>query len=587
MLILSMGRDVRWRRHTMRRERLKIAILSATIGLGGCSASHRFAVESQIVDKPIACCSIEGDSLPSRTSESESSPEDSPTIVRPPSHHRTLRLVSEKAERAEPAEPNTLDDRPASRERSDAASELPRPVIVRCAKTQLVELEDHSSKTARDYPQDGVIRLNLPTALSIVDGQHPAVGVAQWRVQEAYARLDRANTLWLPTIQAGVSYHNHDGNYQASNGEIVDVHRNSLQYGLGNGATGAGTTPQPGIVASFHLADAIFEPRIARTTAWARGHNASGVRNEQLLRVSIAYLNLLSASQRWSIVDDSATRTTALAKLTEDFAATGQGLRADAERLQTEQFLVQDRAAMAREQIDVASAELAEALSIDATVPIVPLDPMAVPIEMVDGEMTRATLIATGLANRPELKEARALVAAACEAYRREQYAPLVPSVLLGFSNGQFGGGLGNDPDDVDGRYDFDALMTWQIRNLGWGEAAARGESAARVQQRRFEKLRLLDQVARQVSEAHAQVMHRRERIAITRRAAESAESSYRRNLSRIREAQGLPLEVLQSVQALENARLAYVNAVIEHNQAELRLQWAIGWPIVADESSL
>ncbi len=39
-----------------------------------------------------------------------------------------------------------------------------------------------------------------------------------------------------------------------------------------------------------------------------------------------------------------------------------------------------------------------------------------------------------GLATRPELKESQALVAAACEAYNREKYAPFVPSVLLGFS---------------------------------------------------------------------------------------------------------------------------------------------------------
>ena len=86
-----------------------------------------------------------------------------------------------------------------------------------------------------------VLDLNLPTALSMVGGQHPAVGFAQWRVREAYAELEQAKVLWLPSLQAGFSYSRHDGNYQASNGDIVDINRNSFQYGLGAGAVGAGT----------------------------------------------------------------------------------------------------------------------------------------------------------------------------------------------------------------------------------------------------------------------------------------------------------------------------------------------------------
>jgi hypothetical protein len=75
---------------------------------------------------------------------------------------------------------------------------------------------------------NSVVELNLPTALSMVGGQHPAVGFARWQVQEAYAQYDQARVLWLPTIQSGFSFHRHDGNYQASDGSIVEVNRNSF-----------------------------------------------------------------------------------------------------------------------------------------------------------------------------------------------------------------------------------------------------------------------------------------------------------------------------------------------------------------------
>ncbi|MEM6473650.1 MAG: TolC family protein, partial [Planctomycetota bacterium] len=191
-----------------------------------------------------------------------------------------------------------------------------------------------------------------------------------------------------------------------------------------------------------------------------------------------------------------------------------------------------------------------------------------------------AALIATGLAMRPELKESQALVAAACETYKREKYRPFVPSVLLGFSTGGFGGGLGNELDDVSDRYDFDALMSWNVRNLGLGESATRRDHAARIQQAKFEKVRRMDQVAREVSESLSTVRFRERQMATVQNAVATARDSYDRNLKRIRDGEGLPLEVLQSVQALETAEAAYIEAVAAHNLGQLRLQWAQGWPI-------
>ncbi len=427
-----------------------------------------------------------------------------------------------------------------------------------------------------------VVQINLPTALAMIGGRHPAVGFAQWRVQEAYARLQQARVMWLPSIQAGISYHRHDGNYQASDGSIIDVDRNSLQYGLGMGAVGAGTTQRPGIVAQFHLADAVFQPKMVQQRVWSQTHAVGAALNRQLLEAAVAYIELTGAHQAKSVLEQSRQQTSELAKLTRDFAAAGQGLQADADRMQTELNLIDSRVIASRERVAVASAQLAQTLNTDPTSELIPLDPTIVPLEVITPS-NKTTLITTGLSNRPELKQARSLVAAACEAYKRQKYAPLIPSVLLGFSTGGFGGGLGSDTENVQSRYDFDAIVSWELRNLGFGEQASRRGANARIQQAQFEKIRVMDQVAREIAEAHAQVDHRRQQVAITRQAIESAQNSYARNLNRIRDGQGLPLEVLQSARALEDARMAYLRAVVDYNVAQFRLQWALGWPISAD----
>ena len=379
-------------------------------------------------------------------------------------------------------------------------------------------------------------------------------------------------------------FHRHDGNYQASNGDIVDVNRNSFQYGLGAGATGAGTTPRPGIVVQFHLADAIFEPDIARTTAWATCHAEKAVINRQLRDVALAYMKLLDAHQQLRILEEVRDRTADIAKITDDFAGAGQGLQADSDRMRTELTLIEGRIAESREQVDVTSAQLAFALSADPGQRIIPMDATVVPIELVSMDMNEGSLIRAGLSNRPELKELQALVAAACNRYEQQKLSPFVPSVLLGLSSGGFGGGTGNAINNVDGRYDFDALAVWEIRNFGFGERSARRRTEAQVQQAMFRKVALMDDVARDIAEAYTQVTHRRERMAITQASIQSAQDSYDRNLSRIREGAGLPIEVLQSVKALEASRRAYLDSVIAFNEAQFQLQWALGWQVSAPQ---
>ncbi len=460
----------------------------------------------------------------------------------------------------------------------------PPNAVVIIASSVAVSSDEQSTatRTSEQIPTGVPFPINLPTALAMIGGQHPVVGFAQWRVQEAYAQLDRAKVMWLPSIQTGFNYRRRDGNYQAVNGSIVDVNLNSMNYGLGAGAVAAGSPTRPGVVAQFHLADALFLPKAAEKTAWAGSHAASAVINQQMLNGGIAYFDLLEAYQDSEIIAAAVKRTSDLAEITENFAEAGEGLKSDADRTATELSLLKTRQLAVRERQLVASTRLARVLSITMTSAILPQDSVAVPLEMMPQVADEPSLISTGLSTRPELKESQALVAAACEAYKREKYAPFVPSVLLGFSSTSFGGGPGSNADNFGGRYDIDAMMVWETRNLGFGEGAARRERSAQVQQATFAKLRIMDQVAQEVAEANIQVGIRKQQVEMAQTAIARARDSYQRNIDRIRDGQGLPIEVLQAIQALEASERAYLRAVVDYNRSQLQLQWALGWPINA-----
>ena len=62
--------------------------------------------------------------------------------------------------------------------------------------------------------------------------------------------------------------------------------------------------------------------------------------------------------------------------------------------------------------------------------------------------------------------------------------------------------------------------------------------------------------------------------------AVKRAVDSFDRNLLRVRDLQGLPIETLQSIQALDQARREYLRALVDYNAAQFRLQRALGWPV-------
>lgn len=420
--------------------------------------------------------------------------------------------------------------------------------------------------------------LNLGNVLFLADAQNPNVAVAREKITEAYARVERAETLWLPSLRAGLNYNHHEGAIQDVAGNVFNTNRSAFYGGLGANAVGAASPTVPGLVAQFHLTDAIFQPKIAAHQAAARQFGATAARNDILRDATVAYLELLRAEQSIAIARESLANTEKLTKVTREYAETGQGLQSDYQRMEVEFALRQEELIAQQEAVQVASARLAQILHADPAILMTTGEPAVVPLEIIALDDSTAGYVATGLTRRPELAEQQRLVCEAVDRLRREKYAPLIPSVLLGMSYGGFGGGLGNSIINSNSRWDADAIAYWEVRNMGFGEQAARNETMSLQKQAQMRQVAIMDRVAREVTEAHAKVVQRKERIQLTRKGVESARKSYLLNLDRIENVQGLPIEALQSVQALTTSERAYLNAVIDYNIAQFELCHATGW---------
>lgn len=467
---------------------------------------------------------------------------------------------------------------PAIARQGSTSADVPETITPTGFSADADESAPPPAPTPAAETEPGTYTLNLGNVLYLADSRNPNVAVARERINEAYARVDRAETLWIPSLRAGLNYNHHEGAIQDVAGTVFNTTRSSFYGGMGANAVGAGSPAVPGVVAQFHLTDAIFQPKITAHQASARQFGATVARNDTLRDAAVAYLELVRAEHSLAIAKEALANTEKLTTLTQQYAETGQGLQSDHERSEAELAVRQDELVAREEGVQVASARLAQVLHADPSVVIQSGEPTVIALDVVTLDGGPAEFVATGLSRRPELAEQKHLVCEAVERLRREKYAPLVPSVLLGMSYGGLGGGLGSSIVNTDDRWDADAVAYWEVRNLGFGERAARNETSSLQRQAQMREVAILDRVAREVAEAHAQVTKRRQRIELTRRGVEAARKSYALNVQRIENAQGLPIETLQSIQALANSQRAYLNAVVDYNIAQFELSRAIGW---------
>jgi outer membrane protein TolC len=433
---------------------------------------------------------------------------------------------------------------------------------------------------AQSTDPDGVLRIDLPAALRLADERNLDLAIYVERVAEATARVSQARTLAVPTLRVGASANRHDGTLQETGGNVVEADRVAQFSGLGAGAVGAGELSAPGMSVSVDIADAIFQPLVARQNRAAITASAAANRRSVLVDVASTYLEWLRARSEARVVSDALARSVELATLTGSYADAGEGLRADAEMAAVQPLLWEQRRVAAEERVEVARAELARLLHFDSDVQLEPIEDAIPTLEIFDGHESVEELVGQAIVGRPETEQLDALVAAAEDDLTAQRYGWFIPSVGLSYSSGDFGGGPGSSVANTGHRDDLSLMLYWQFDGLGMGNRARIDEKRARLRQTSLERDKLRDTIVAEVRRGHARVESLRKQLTFAGPAVVSARSAYELHRDRIYDQQGLPLEALQAMQALATAELAQIDAEAAFSLAQLRLHTAIGNPV-------
>ena len=437
--------------------------------------------------------------------------------------------------------------------------------------------------------------IDLASALRLAGVQNLDLVVARQRVELAVADQQLAAAQILPSVNIGTNYDNHTGTLQQASGNILAVNRSALYAGAGTGAVAAGTVPIPGLQYNLNISESIYKYLVTRKRVDVSRHLQRAVENETLLRVALAYTDLLRAEGERSITILTRNDAREVARLTAAYAKTGEGRPADAERAATELARREEEVIAAQAHVGIASRKLAQILNLDTTIRLRPIESQVVPQPVVPSVVPLPELITLAMLHRPELHARRTEIEAALLELDSARLLPFSPQMLAGGSGGVFGGGsnlvsqpgserFGVNPPaprfgSFQGRTDVDLVLYWSLKNLGLGNKAMIDAARARSRGAQFDELATLDRVRKEVADAFIRTHSRFAEIDRLALGVQTGMRALQEDLIRVRGREGLPIEVLDSVRQLNRSRQEYLAAIVEYNEAQLELYVALGDP--------
>lgn len=406
--------------------------------------------------------------------------------------------------------------------------------------------------------------LSLETILSLA-GQRPLeISLARAKAAEAMARESLAGSRWLPTLNPRIAMVRHEDRLQDTVGNLLDVDKQNAFGGAGVGL-------------QFNPARAYYDSLVAAQHRRAAELDIRAVQHVNVEAAVRMYYDLLQEVAGLQIAEQTERQAIELVKVQEAARTVGRGLEADV--LRAKAFLAAAKGKVARSVASVqqANVRLAGLLVLPDETQLIPTEQAVVPIDFGEAKLKIQVLLDRATVNRPDLQQARSLIAAAEGERTRETWSWLLPELYLGADYGTYGATLSR----ASKREDYFADLQWRV-DFGI-PARARAADARHMQaelrmQAGLLKLRTDLRVAvAEVRATNSQITAAREEIAAATAALDLVKL-------RNREGRVLLLEVLAAERAATQSRIGLVRAVCAHNRAQFGLHRLLGGPATTDK---
>ncbi len=414
-------------------------------------------------------------------------------------------------------------------------------------------------KTDRAELPQGQYPIDLETTLRLAAKNNLDIALAREALYAAYAKIVQDHERFFPTLGPTYRFWRLEGSTQATLGDFVETDKqNSLLGG--------------GLALRWPLGEAIFTA-LSSSKNYDATRSALEVTSQNVVQTSAqAYFDLLKEDQRVAILSQAVNISEKLVKETEIALNAGKGFKGDQLRGQAQKTHNQLALLRAKESLRQASIRLVSILRLDPKIELLPADNKALPLKFVD-ESKIETLLQQAFDRRPEVAEAKKRLEILREDQRSAYWGPFIPELQADATLGQFGPVVGNSKKQ--NLYQF--MLSWKIGPGGFFDFGRQHLVDSKVHMGEIQLARLMQQVEEEVRSSFSKVQSLLEQITLAEQEIADADEALKLNQERQAVGMGLPLEVIQAEEVLTRARLDYLLAVIDYNQAQFQLFVKIG----------
>lgn len=405
----------------------------------------------------------------------------------------------------------------------------------------------------KDDPQ---LPIDYASALRLATAQNLDIMQARARLREAEGEHLRAIGVLFPSLSAGLTVAHIDGEIQASFGDLGRREFSTIN-------------PAGRVSLQLNPAQAIFDVLAASKRAEAGLSASESVTHDTLARVAATYFALQRAQAHIEITAAALATATELRQLARDREALGSGLEVDVARAEARCAREDVALTSAEEHFRSASIALADALQLDPTAVLVPIEVDVQPLALTDSERALPELIDQALAQRPEIHESDLRIGAAGNARSGTLAKAFGPTVYGAFEESGIGRSFA-----VGNRQIYGGFVGWTFAPSSVGDLQV---ASSRLEQAHMQRTQVEQAVKADVVQARTLMLTANARVTAARRGVVAAEESLSLSQDRFKHGAGLELEVIEAQESLTAARTALVDAIVEYNVAQVRLLQAIG----------
>ena len=406
--------------------------------------------------------------------------------------------------------------------------------------------------------------IDLPTTLRLAGANAIEVQLAEQKLAEAQGQEQQRVLAFIPTLSVGIGYKNHQGAIQEVGGNVFDVSKNSTALG--------GTA-----ALDLNLGGAIYQRLAAKQQAIAADKNIAAQRFATQANAAAAYFELVRAQALVAVAEEAVKISQSYGKQVTNAVTAGVAFKGDALRVDVQTRRNQLDLEKAKGAMQQASVQLAALLRLDPSVILRTSEGEPRVLKLVSTSSNVKALTEKALAQRPELAQQLAALAAARHERDAAVKGPWVPTLTAQVFGGGLDGGTGNSTRGMRDSEDYFVGLSWKIGAGGLFDRGRTRVANAKLKQAELEQAQIQEAIMAEVVAAHEQAKALALQVEAAREGVKAAEENNKLTHERQEFAVGIVLETVLAEQELTRARTDYLNAVTAHNAAQYWLLKAMG----------